>query len=145
MEGLTSSAAWVATLALIVLLVLGALVLVRRLQGDGGSSIPALCRSKPDAPWCRASIRFLSDRVVIRCHGGPGPRVHGPWHRGRVDLGIAEHVHGDEVGGPTEAELIRVDLTHGESHLEIALDEPNYTALRAWVEAAPPGWNSQVA
>mgnify|MGYP002653087950 CR=1 FL=1 len=38
--------------------------------------------------------------------------------------------------------LIKVPVSYGTSTFDLAMDERHYTALRAWVEAVPPGWNS---
>lgn len=140
------------SLILVVLAALGALVILGvgllafRLFGDHGTACPpmpaAYRGSAAGAPWRRGTLRFDEDRLTIK---GPGGLAGGPWQRGNLDLGIAASAGEEDSAQIGRAGLITVPVTYGSSSFDLALDEEHYTALRAWVEAVPPGWNSSVA
>lgn len=112
--------------------------------GDRAAVPPmsAAIRRESDDTWRRGTLRFHQDRLTLK---GPGGLVVGPWMRGNLDLGVATPVPADEARALGREHLIQVSATYGTAHFDLALDEQHYTALRAWVEAVPPGWNSQVA
>ncbi|MFK5633227.1 MULTISPECIES: DUF2550 family protein [unclassified Ornithinimicrobium] len=132
-----------AALCALVLLGLG-LVLFRTFgdQGTGGAPIPAAYR-RAGEDWRRGTLRFSEDRLALR---GPGGLSGGPWVRGNLDLGMARTVAGRDAAALGRPGLIQVPVSYGSATFDLALDERHYTALRAWVEAVPPGWrNSPVA
>jgi hypothetical protein len=137
-------------LLLVIMAVLGALLILGmgllafRAFGDQGSSfapMPTAYRGHGEE-WRRGTLRFSDDRLALR---GPGGLVAGPWIRGNLDLGMAAPVADDDSRLIGRAGLITVPVRYGTSTFELALDEQHYTALRSWVEAVPPGWNTQVA
>ena len=129
------------TLGGLVILGLG-LVMFRRFGDDGLICPPmpvAYRGSSSEGAWRRGTLRFTDDRLALR---GPGGLSGGPWMRGNLDLGVA-----GVISAPTAREigregLIEVPVIYGTSTFDLALDEQHYTALRAWVEAVPPGWMS---
>lgn len=126
-----------------LILVLG-LVLFRAV-GDRAAAmppVPAAFRKDAGEVWRRGTLRIDHDRLVLK---GPGGLAVGPWVRGNLDLGVASPVLAEEAQALGHEHLIRVPGTYGTATFELALGEEHYTALRAWVEAVPPGWNSQVA
>ena len=135
------------SLFLVILAALGALVIVGlglvafRLFGDQGlicPPMPAAYRgASTDGAWRRGTLRFTEDRLTLRGSGGLSV---GPWLRGDLDLGIASAVSGEEAEQLGRHGLIEVPVTYGTSSFDLALGEEHYTALRAWVEAVPPGW-----
>lgn len=137
------------SLFLVILAALGALMILGlgliafRLFGDQGlicPPMPAAYRGpSTDGTWCRGTLRFTEDRLTLRGLGGLSV---GPWLRGHLDLGIASAVPGEEAEELGRADLIQVPVTYGTSSFELAMGEGHYTALRAWVEAVPPGWRS---
>ena len=130
--------------ALGALLILGMGLLAFRAFGDQGSTfapMPTAYR-RQGGSWRRGTLRFSDDRLALR---GPGGLVAGPWIRGNLDLGVAGPVADDDSRLIGRAGLITVPVRYGTSTFELALDEQHYTALRSWVEAVPPGWNTQVA
>ena len=138
------------SLILVLLAAVGALVILGvglfafRLFGEHGSvgaPMPAAYRA-PGQDWRRGVLRFHDDRLALK---GPGGLSGGPWLRGSLDLGIAAQAGEADTAAIGRAGLITVPVTYGTSSFELALDEQHYTALRAWVEAAPPGWNTGVA
>lgn len=135
-------------LVLVILAALGALVILgvgllafRAVGGSDRTPMPAAYRV-PGGQWRRGLLRFDGDHLALK---GPGGLSAGPWIRGNLDLGVADKVTGDEARALGREGLTRVDVIYGTSTFELALGEGHYTALRAWVEAVPPGWNSSVA
>lgn len=138
-------------LLLVLLAALGGLVILGlglfafRVAGERGAicpPVPAAYRGT-DGTWRRGTLRFTDNRLAIK---GPGGLAAGPWIRGNLDLGVAGalDLHEAEALG-RDGGLIRVPVAYGTARFELALGEQHYTALRSWVEAVPPGWNSQVA
>lgn len=127
--------------ALAALTVLGLGLITFRLFGDQGlicPPMPAAYRgASTGGAWRRGTLRFTDDRLTLR---GPGGHSVGPWLRGHLDLGMAGAVTGQEAQELGRADLIQVPVSYGSSSFDLALGEGHYTALRAWVEAAPPGW-----
>lgn len=126
-----------------LILVLG--VVLFRTLGDRAAAAPPMptaYRGDTDAAWRRGTLRFDHDRLVLK---GPGGLAVGPWMRGNLDLGVASAMNAEDAQAIGRENLIQVPATYGTANFELALDEDCYTALRAWVEAVPPGWNSQVA
>lgn len=127
------------------LVILGLGLYAFRLVGDRGIAVPpmpAAYRAAGSGDWRRGTLRFVDDRLALK---GPGGLAAGPWIRGNLDLGVAGMLDPQVASGLGRDRLIQVPVTYGTSQFELALDEQHYTALRAWVEAVPPGWNSQVA
>ncbi|MGC5583067.1 DUF2550 family protein [Ornithinimicrobium sp. W1679] len=93
--------------------------------------------------WRRGTLRFTEDGLAVR---GPGGLADGPWMRADLDLGMASAVTAQEAGQLGRPDLIQVPVRYGTVTFDLALDEQHYTALRAWVEAVPPGYRqSRVA
>lgn len=141
------------SLILVLLALVGALVILGvgllafRHLGEQTSTIPpmpAAYRGGDGAAqqWRRGTLRFDEDRLTLKGSGGLSA---GPWLRGNLDLGIAAPADGEDARQIAREGLIKVPVTYGTAAFELALDEEHYTALRAWVEAVPPGWNASVA
>lgn len=137
------------SLVLVILAAVGALVILGlglvmfRLFGEQGLICPpmpvAYRGSSSEGAWRRGTLRFTDDRLALR---GPGGLSGGPWVRGNLDLGVAGTIDRETARQIGRAGLIEVPVSYGTSSFELALDEQHYTALRAWVEAVPPGWMS---
>lgn len=126
-------------------LVLGLLLVAYRLVEQRSSStmsMPAAYRGEGASQWRRGTLRFISGRLVLR---GPGGLSGGPWQRGKLDLGVSTPLDEESARTLGREGQIQVPVTYQGTRFELALAEDHYTALRAWVEAVPPGWNSQVA
>ena len=132
---------------LVVMAAVGALVIVVlglvafRVAGDRGIVVPpmpAAFRDPSTSGWCRGTLRAVGDRLTLK---GPGGLAAGPWLRGALDLGIAAPLGEDAARVLGREGLIQVPVRYGTSSFDLALDEQHYTALRAWVEAAPPVGN----
>ena len=138
------------SLILVTLAACAALVIVGlglfafRTFGEQGAIVPPMRAAYrlPGQSWRRGTLRFTGDRLALK---GPGGLSAGPWIRGNLDLGVACSVGEDDGRLIGRQGLIAVPVSYGTSSFELALDEQHYTALRAWVEAVPPGWNTYVA
>ena len=139
------------SLVLVLMAVVGGLVILGlglftfHLAGQRGStcpSMPAAYRSDDAEAWRRGTLCFTEDRLALRGRGGLSV---GPWMRGNLDLGVAGPLDPQDASDLGGTHLIRVPVRYGTARFELALGEQHYTALRSWVEAVPPGWNSQVA
>ncbi|MFX0538048.1 DUF2550 family protein [Ornithinimicrobium sp. Y1847] len=132
--------------ALAGLLILGlGLWLLRRVADADAASAPMPTCFRPgvgDGSWRRGTIRITQDRLALK---GPGGLAAGPWVRGDLDLGVAETAVGQDAEQLGREGLITVPVTYQGSTFELALDEQHYTALRAWVEAVPPGWRNPIS
>ena len=64
------------------------------------------------------------------------------WLRGELDLGIATPL-ADPI--PGLAEPVAVQGSAGDESCEFAFVPAAYTAVRAWLESSPPGYNVNVA
>lgn len=132
---------------LVVMTVVGAMVIVVlgfvafRIAGERGCAVPpmpAAYRDPSTAGWRRGTLRAVEDRLTLK---GSGGLAAGPWLRAELDLGVAGSLPADEERALGRAGLIQVPVTYGTSTFDLALGEQHYTALRAWVEAAPPVQN----
>lgn len=127
--------------ALGALLILGVGLFAFRSYGEQNATfapMPTAYRRRGES-WRRGTLRFRDDRLALR---GPGGLAAGPWIRGNMDLGMASPVAEDDSRLIGRGDLITVPVRYGDSSFELALDEQHYTALRAWIEAVPPGWNT---
>lgn len=127
------------------LLLLGLLLVAYRVVEQRHAStmtMPAAYRAEGQSQWRRGTLRFISGRLVLR---GPGGLSVGPWQRGNLDLGVSTPLDDEAEQALGRRGQIQVPVCYLGSRFELALAEDHYTALRAWIEAVPPGWNSQVA
>jgi hypothetical protein len=128
---------------LLIMVALVAVLVRGRDRAAANGSIPTHYRTVGTL-WRRGALRFDGDGDGLSLRG-PGGLSVGPWTRGNLDLGVAGALSELECRRLGRGRIIRVPVSYGRTTFELALEEQHYTALRAWVEAAPPGWNSQVA
>lgn len=116
-------------------------------RASGVAPVPCAYRGGAQEEWARGVLRYDGNRLDHYDRGGMSPRLRHQWSRGSLDLGRARTVPGGEVPLPGGAGtgVVVVDCTDGRHRFELGLGTPHYTALRAWVEAVPPGWNANRA
>lgn len=142
------------TLVLVGVAVIGAAILVslawyafsRMGQPQANVSSPLLCafREAGASEWTDGTVQYDGTLLV---HRQIPSGVVTLWERNYLDLGVAERID------PSGISRRWVDLEQGLSvpcsylgtSFQLALSPAHYTALRSWIEAAPPGWNSNVA
>jgi hypothetical protein len=133
-------------LALTVLLAVVALTFVwarrRFISGDGRPVMLCARRDRPMARWRLGLARLGSDRFEWFSVVGPSLRPEVSWARGELDLGIPVPLR-DPIPGLVDP--VAVKARAGARACEFAFVPAAYTAVRAWLESSPPGYNSNVA
>jgi hypothetical protein len=136
-------------------IVIGALVLIavallgmvwgRRRYIAGGLPL-TLCAMRPAGTtrWRLGLIRFGDNALEWFSLGGVALRPRHRWQRQRMRLEAPVGLTGSDVIAVLP-DAFRVPFHDGSAEFELALQGPDYTALRSWQEAAPPGWNVNVA
>lgn len=104
------------------------------------------CAYRPDASadWRRGLLCYNAGRLDHFGRGGPFREALHSWQRVGLDFGIARTVDDREVPWLT-APVFAVPCEYAGEEFELALGQEHYTALRAWLESVPPGWNANVA
>lgn len=134
----------IGTLLVIALLVLATTFLRRRYIAHG---LPlTLCGLRPTEGdrWHLGLIRFGEDALEWYTLGGVSLRPRRRWPRQSLLLTAPRRLSGDDVISLLP-DAFRVPCTDRHEAFELALQGPAYTALRSWQEAAPPGYNVNVA
>lgn len=133
-------------LALLVLVVVGALTFVwarrRFISGDGRPVMLCALRDQPGARWRLGLARLGAERFEWFSIVGPSLRPEVSWLRGEVQLGSPQPTS-DVI--PGLAEPISVSGSAAGRTCEFAFVPAAYTAVRAWLESSPPGYNVNVA
>lgn len=131
-----------------LVLALGWWLFIRYAAHPTGAGAPIACGFRGDhaSAWSLGTVHYDGDYLE---HNGPDTSsslTRHRWRRCGMDLGYAEQLLVDpsEDGLPVGMNLA-VACRYGETSFELAMTEEHYTALRSWVEAAPPGWNANVA
>jgi hypothetical protein len=134
----------IGTLLLIVLFILAS-TWFRRRYISGGLPL-TLCGTRRSAGdrWRVGLIRFGDNALEWYSLGGVSLRPKHRWRRQTLRLEAPVLLI-----GPDSLSLLpdayRVEATSGGQPFELALQASAYTALRSWQEAAPPGYNVNVA
>ncbi len=133
-------------LAVIVVLVVGALTFVwvrrRLISGDGRPVMLCALREEASSRWRLGLARLGAQRFEWFSIVGPSLRPEVSWLRGQVDLGIPQPL-ADPI--PGLAEPVSVTAKSGQESYDFAFVPAAYTAVRAWLESSPPGYNVNVA
>ncbi|WP_347354738.1 DUF2550 domain-containing protein [Intrasporangium sp.] len=131
------------------LLVLVALVLVvtyarRRYIAHGLPLTVCAMRLVGARRWRVGLIRFGENALEWYALGGVSLRPRHRWARQTLLLETPGPLPpGESI--PVVPGAQRVPCTSGSVRFELALPHPDYMALRSWQEAAPPGFNVNVA
>jgi hypothetical protein len=133
-------------LAVVVVVVVGALVFVwarrRFIAGDGRPVMLCALRDSGSSRWRLGLARLGAQRFEWFSIVGPSMRPEVSWLRGQVDLGTPQPL-ADPI--PGLAEPVSVTGSAGGQTYEFAFVPAAYTAVRAWLESSPPGFNVNVA
>ena len=141
----------VASLEILVGVVLGvagtllAGVFLRR-RAIARGRLLTLCglRAPEGGRWRLGLARFGSAHLEWFSLGGLSLRPRHRWDRAGLDLDAPLTLVGsDRIDLLPEAYGVR--CSHGDLEFDLALQPPAYTALRSWIEAAPPGSTKYVA
>ncbi|MBR7743717.1 DUF2550 domain-containing protein [Phycicoccus sp. BSK3Z-2] len=133
-------------LALVVLLLVGALTFVwarrRFIAGDGRPVMLCALRDDGGQRWRLGLARLGASRFEWFSVVGPSLRPEVSWLRGEVVLGGPQPTS-DVI--PGLAEPVAVTGSAAGRTCEFAFAPAAYTAVRAWIESSPPGYNVNVA
>ncbi len=133
-------------LAVVVIVVVGALTFVwarrRFISGDGRPVMLCARRDGPAGRWRLGLARLGAERFEWFSIVGPSLRPEVSWQRGELDLGSPEPLT-DPI--PGLADPVGVRVRGGAIACEFAFAPAAYTAIRAWLESSPPGYNVNVA
>jgi len=105
---------------------------------------PCAYRADASSPWDRGLLCYKSGRLDHFGRGGPFREPQHHWQRVALNFGIARTIEGDDLPW-LSAPVLAVPCEYVGDRFELALGLEHYTALRAWVESVPPGWNANVA
>lgn len=134
--------------AALVLVILGWWAFSRYAAGPQNAAPPIPCgyREGPDRSWVLGLVHYDRTQLVHRTSQGRSWVERHRWDRVHLNLGYAERVRDQGGAGqlPQDLRLV-VGCCYADTEFELALTDQHYTALRSWVEAAPPGWNANVA
>lgn len=141
---LVSTEIVIGTLLVVALAVLATTYLRRRYIAKGLPLTLCGVRHRETDRWRLGLIRFGDNALEWYSLGGVSVRPKHRWLRQRLLLDVPEPLTGgDAIAVLPDAS--RVPCSDGDSDFELALQGPAYTALRSWQEAAPPGYNVNVA
>lgn len=135
-----------AALAAIGLILLAWYLFSRVGQSAFNVSSPSPCayRSDVSQDWIDGTVQYDGTMLVHR--QTPSGTVH-RWERNYLDLGVAERLDPRGVSQRWSGveQALGVPCCYQGVSFHLLLSPARYTALRSWVEASPPGWNSNVA
>jgi len=130
----------------IVVFVLSAVFLRRRLIARGGPMTVCALREPADGRWRFGLLRYGSTGLEWFKLLGFSVRPARQWERELLDIGTGTPLESGERAEILIPAAVRLDCLYaGEVRFEIALGRAPYTALRSWIEASPPGRNVNVA
>ena len=131
-------------LALVVIVVVGALTFVwarRRFISGDGRPVMLCARRANGGRWRLGLARLGSERFEWFSIVGPSLRPRCPG-LGELDLGSATRSPTPSRGSPIRWPC---RAARGAESCEFAFVPAAYTAVRAWLESSPPGYNVNVA
>lgn len=129
--------------ALVLLTLIG--VFVRR-RAIAGGKVLALCghRRRGAGRWRLGLLRLGSTQLEWFPLIGVTLRPAYEWERLDLDLDAPLTLVGaDRIDLLPDA--VGVHCYYGDHEFDLGLQSPHYTALRSWLEAAPPGSRANVA
>jgi len=130
---------------LIVLVVLATTFIRRRLIARGKPLTVCALREPGDKRWRFGLARYGTTGLEWFTLSGLSLRPARRWERAVLDIGTGRPLVPSERPEILIPSAWRVDCCYHEENFEIALAQAPYTALRSWLEAAPPGRNAYVA
>lgn len=135
----------VAVALLVALVVAYVLLMVGRRRAIGRGRVLTMCAVQAAGArhWRSGFVRFGNGVVEWYPLGGISLRPRHQWDRADLDVSAARPV-GHNEGLDVIRDAVRIDCRHNGESFGLALSAPAYTALRSWLESAPPGPASSV-
>lgn len=127
----------------VVLLLAGSIAFVwlrRRYLAEGRPLLFCAVRTGAQPRWRLGFVRFRGDQLEWFSVVGPRMTPEQTWVRHELDPGPPMRLD-EEIPGLPEAVAVPI----GHAGTEFAVHPATYTAVRAWHESSPPGFNVNVA
>ncbi len=141
MSALVTAESVLALVAVLVLLTLAYVWIRRRYISEGRPLMLCALRTEAEPRWRLGLARLSGARLDWFSVVGPSMRPQSSWMRHELELGTPTPVAEPIPGLP---DAVQVAGTCGTYPCGLALSLPAYTALRAWLESSPPGFNVDV-
>jgi hypothetical protein len=140
-EWVTVSEAVVLGLLLLAVLGIALLWLRRHLLASGGPLLPCALRTPPSTAWRLGLLRFGAESLDWFTLGGLTLRPARTWRRSSVGIGIPQPTTEPIPGLP---DPLRVTAEADGQQFEFAMARGTHTAMRSWMESAPPGFGVNI-
>jgi hypothetical protein len=144
-EVLLTGEALVGGALLLVVVVLGSVFTRRRLIARGNPLTVCALREPGDRRWRFGLARYGATRLEWFTLLGLSLRPARHWERTLLDIGSGQPLAPGERPEILIPAAMKADCLYRQGCFEIALARAPYTALRSWLEAAPPGHGVNVA
>ena len=131
---------------LVAFVVIALLVVFVRRRAIAGGTVLTLCghRRAGSTHWRLGLLRLGTTRLEWFPLLGLTLRPRHEWERHGLDLDAPLMLVGaDRIDLLPDA--VGVHCYYGDLEFDLGLQTPHYTALRSWLEAAPPGSRANVA
>jgi Protein of unknown function (DUF2550) len=129
----------------ITVLVLGAVFARRRLIARGKPLTVCALRAGGEDRWRFGLVRYGTSGLEWFTLTGISLRPAKVWERALLEFNAVRPLEPGEKPEVLIPGAMRVDCTYRDTQFEVALAKAQYTAVRYWLEAAPPGQNVNVA
>lgn len=129
----------------ITVLVLGAVFARRRLIARGKPLTVCALREQGQDRWRFGLVRYGASGLEWFTLTGISLRPARVWERTQLEFNAVRPLEPGERPEVLIPGAMKVDGIHRGSHFELALAQAQYTAVRSWLEASPPGRNVNVA
>lgn len=130
------------TLVLLAVMGLAFIFVRRRLLAAGSPLMLCALRERGSTGFRLGLARFAGQRLEWFTLIGPSLRPRRAWERCRLELEAPSAPHEVLAGLP---DGVTVTCHHGTDSFVLGLAPGSYTAVRSWLESAPPGFNVNVA
>ena len=142
MSPLVSAEIVAGTLVLLALSALAFIYIRRRVIASGHHLL--ICGWRPEhAPRYRLGLlRIAGSRLEWFTIAGPSMRPHRCWERAGLELEAPGSAREVLAGMP---DAVEVSCRHRGERFDLAMAPNSYTAVRSWLESAPPGYHVNVA
>ncbi len=140
-EWFTVSEAVLGGLLLGCVLLVGLIWLRRHLLAAGGPLLLCAIRTPPAKVWRLGLLRFGPESLEWFSFGGVSLRPARTWRRQAVRVGVPEPTRDLIPGIP---DPVRVSAEADGARVELAMARGSHTAMRSWMESAPPGFGVNI-
>lgn len=130
---------------LFIVLVLGAVFSRRRLIARGKPLTVCALRAGGHDRWRFGLVRYGTSGLEWFTLTGISLRPAKVWERTLLEFNAVRPLEPGEKPEVLIPGAMRVDCTYRDAQFELALAKAQYTAVRSWLEASPPGRNVNVA